>query len=145
MLKAIDGVQSVKVSLEPGEAVVEFAPGRVDPAHLRSAIEDAGYEVARYGTRHRGHGPRPQADREALLKRLNRIAGQVRGVAGMVEEERYCVDVLTQIAAIRSALDAVAMQLLEDHAHGCVQEAMRAGRGEQAVDEFMTVVKRLSR
>jgi DNA-binding FrmR family transcriptional regulator len=86
-----------------------------------------------------------EADRQALLKRLNRIAGQVRGVAGMVEEERYCVDVLTQIAAIRSALDAVAMQLLEDHAHGCVQEAMRAGRGEQAVDEFMTVVKRLSR
>jgi CsoR family transcriptional regulator, copper-sensing transcriptional repressor len=86
-----------------------------------------------------------KSDRQALLKRLNRIAGQVRGVAGMVEEERYCVDVLTQIAAIRSALDAVAMQLLEDHAHGCVQEAMRAGRGDQAVDEFMTVVKRLSR
>ena len=86
-----------------------------------------------------------KSDRQALLKRLNRIAGQVRGVAGMVEEERYCVDVLTQIAAIRSALDAVAMQLLEDYAHGCVQEAMRAGRGEQAVDEFMTVVKRLSR
>ena len=46
VLKAIDGVQSVKVSLDPGEAVVAFAPGRVDPAHLRSAIEDAGYEVA---------------------------------------------------------------------------------------------------
>jgi DNA-binding FrmR family transcriptional regulator len=89
--------------------------------------------------------PDRKGEREALLKRLNRIAGQVRGVAGMVEEERYCVDVLTQIAAIRSALDAVAMQLLEDHAHGCVREAMRAGRGEQAVDEFMTVVKRLSR
>jgi len=86
-----------------------------------------------------------QPHKDALLKRLNRISGQVRGVAGMIEEERYCVDVLTQIAAIRSALDAVAMQLLEDHAHGCVQAAMRAGRGEQAVDEFMTVVKRLSR
>jgi CsoR family transcriptional regulator, copper-sensing transcriptional repressor len=86
-----------------------------------------------------------QPHKDALLKRLNRISGQVRGVAGMIEEERYCVDVLTQIAAIRSALDAVAMQLLEDHAHGCVQAAMRAGRGERAVDEFMTVVKRLSR
>jgi DNA-binding FrmR family transcriptional regulator len=86
-----------------------------------------------------------QPHKDALLKRLNRISGQVRGVAGMIEEERYCVDVLTQIAAIRSALDAVAMQLLEDHAHGCVQAAMRAGRGEQAVDEFMNVVKRLSR
>src|ERR1700754_1421078 len=86
-----------------------------------------------------------QPHREALLKRLNRITGQVRGVAGMIESDRYCVDVLTQIAAIRSALDAVAMQLLEDHAHGCVQAAMRAGRGEQAVDEFMNVVKRLAR
>lgn len=86
-----------------------------------------------------------QPHRAALLKRLNRISGQVRGVAGMIEDERYCVDVLTQIAAIRSALDAVAMQLLEDHAHGCVQAAMRAGRGDQAVDEFMSVVKRLSR
>jgi DNA-binding FrmR family transcriptional regulator len=81
--------------------------------------------------------------REALLKRLNRIGGQVRGVAGMIEEDRYCVDVITQIAAIRSALDAVAMQLLEDHAHGCVQSAIRAGEGDGAVDEFMNVVKRL--
>jgi DNA-binding FrmR family transcriptional regulator len=84
-----------------------------------------------------------QPHRAALLQRLNRISGQVRGVSGMIEEERYCIDVLTQIAAIRSALDAVAMQLLEDHAHGCVQSAIRAGKGEEAVDEFMAVVKRL--
>jgi DNA-binding FrmR family transcriptional regulator len=86
-----------------------------------------------------------QPHRGELLKRLNRISGQVRGVAGMIEQDRYCVDVLTQIAAIRSALDAVAMQLLEDHAHGCVQSAIHAGRGKPAVDEFMSVVKRLSR
>jgi len=85
-----------------------------------------------------------QPHRTALLKRLNRISGQVRGVAGMIEEDRYCVDVLTQIAAIRSALDALAMQLLQDHAHGCVQSAIQAGHGNHAVDEFMTVVKRLS-
>jgi DNA-binding FrmR family transcriptional regulator len=86
-----------------------------------------------------------QPHRGDLLKRLSRISGQVRGVAGMIEQERYCVDVLTQIAAIRSALDAVAMQLLEDHAHGCVQSAIKAGRGKPAVEEFMSVVKRLSR
>ena len=91
------------------------------------------------------HEPVVQPHRDALLKRLNRIGGQVRGVAAMIENDRYCVDVLTQIAAIRSALDAVAMQLLEDHAHGCVRSAIRAGNGEHAVDEFMTVVKRLSR
>ena len=86
-----------------------------------------------------------QPHRAALLTRLNRIEGQVRGVAAMIGEDRYCVDVLTQIAAIRSALDAVAMQLLEDHAHGCVQSAIRAGKGDEAVDELLTVVKRLSR
>ena len=69
----------------------------------------------------------------------------MRGVAGMIERDRYCVDVLTQIAAIRSALDAVAMRLLEDHARGCVQSAIRAGRGDDSVGEFMAVVKRLSR
>jgi CsoR family transcriptional regulator, copper-sensing transcriptional repressor len=89
--------------------------------------------------------PARQTQRATLLKRLNRIAGQVRGVAGMIEDERYCVDILTQIAAVRSALDAVAMRLLEDHAHGCVQTAIRAGQGEHAVDEFISVVKRLSR
>ena len=93
----------------------------------------------------RKRAPARHPARTALVKRLNRIGGQVRGVAGMIEEERYCVDVLTQIAAIRSALDAVAMQLLEDHAHGCVQSAIRAGHGTSAVNEFMTVVQRLAR
>lgn len=81
----------------------------------------------------------------ALLKRLNRISGQVRGVTGMVEEGRYCVDILTQIAAIQSALDAVAMQLLEHHTHGCVQSAIRSGHGDQAIGELMEVVKRFAR
>lgn len=83
--------------------------------------------------------------RAAVLKRLNRIAGQVRGVTSMVEEGRYCVDILTQVAAVQSALDAVAMQLLEDHTHGCVQSAIRSGRGDQAIEELMTVVKRFAR
>ena len=84
-------------------------------------------------------------DRAKVRNRLKRIAGQVAGLQKMVEEDRYCVDILTQIAAIRSALDAVAMQLLEDHAHGCVQSAIRAGHGREAVDEFMSVVQRLAR
>jgi CsoR family transcriptional regulator, copper-sensing transcriptional repressor len=81
----------------------------------------------------------------ALLKRLNRIEGQVRGVTGMVEEGRYCVDILTQVAAIQSALDAVAMQLLEHHTHGCVQSAIRSGHGDHAIGELMEVVKRFAR
>ena len=86
-----------------------------------------------------------QPDKPALLKRLNRIEGQARGIAKMVEEDRYCVDVLTQIAAIQSALDALAMQLLESHTKGCVRSAIRSGNGDAAIDELMTVVKRFGR
>ena len=86
-----------------------------------------------------------QPNKPALLKRLNRIEGQTRGVAKMVEEDRYCVDVLTQIAAIQSALDALALQLLESHTKGCVRSAMRSGDGEAAVDELLAVVRRFGR
>lgn len=86
-----------------------------------------------------------QPAKPALLRRLNRIEGQVRGVAKMVEDDRYCVDVLTQISAIQSALDALAMQLLESHTKGCVRSALRSGNGDEAIDELMTVVKRFSR
>jgi DNA-binding FrmR family transcriptional regulator len=86
-----------------------------------------------------------QPNKSALLKRLNRIEGQARGIAKMVEEDRYCVDVLTQIAAIQSALDALAMQLLESHTKGCVRSAIQSGDGEAAVDELMNLVKRFAR
>ena len=86
-----------------------------------------------------------QPNKPALLKRMNRIEGQVRGVAKMVEEDRYCVDVLTQISAIQSALDALAMQLLESHTKGCVRSALKSGNGDEAIDELMAVVKRFGR
>ena len=86
-----------------------------------------------------------QPNKSALLKRLNRIEGQTRGVAKMVEEDRYCVDVLTQISAIQSALDALALQLLANHTKGCVRSAIRSGKGEAAIDELMAVVKRFGR
>ncbi|WP_374759855.1 metal-sensitive transcriptional regulator [Iodobacter sp.] len=85
-----------------------------------------------------------QPGKKKLLARLNRIEGQVRGVIKMVDEDRYCVDVLTQISAIKSAMDSVAMQLLENHAHGCVAKAIQDGEGDAAIDELMLVVKKLS-
>jgi len=84
-------------------------------------------------------------DREALLRRLNRVAGQVRGIISMVEDGRYCIDILTQIAAVQSALDAAAMHLLEGHAHGCVQSAIRGGEGDKAIEELLEVVRRFAR
>jgi DNA-binding FrmR family transcriptional regulator len=94
---------------------------------------------------HHAHPSVVQPNKPALLKRLNRIEGQARGVAKMVEEDRYCVDVLTQIAAIQSALDALAMQLLASHTNGCVRSAIRSGDGDAAVDELMNLVKRFAR
>jgi DNA-binding FrmR family transcriptional regulator len=81
-------------------------------------------------------------DKEKLLKRLARVEGQVRGVSKMVEEERYCIDVLTQIGAIQAALDKVALGLLDEHTRHCVVEADGAERVEK-VDELMAAVGRL--
>lgn len=84
-----------------------------------------------------------QADKPALLKRMARLEGQVRGIAGMIESDRYCVDVLTQIAAARSALDAVAQQLLESHLKGCVTRAVSEGNSDEAIAEVMTLLKKM--
>jgi len=83
-----------------------------------------------------------QEDKEKLLKRLARVEGQVRGVSKMVEEERYCIDVLTQIGAIQAALDKVALGLLDEHTRHCVVETDGAERVEK-VDELMAAVGRL--
>jgi DNA-binding FrmR family transcriptional regulator len=84
------------------------------------------------------------ATKDQLLKRLNRVEGQVRGVKGMVEDDRYCIDVLTQIAAVQAALDKVALGLLDEHARHCV---VRAEDGEriEMTDELMAAVGRLMR
>jgi len=86
-----------------------------------------------------------QPHKPALLKRLNRIEGQVRGISKMIEDDRYCVDVLTQVAAVESALSALAVQLLASHTNGCVRNAIQSGDGDAAVDELMSLVKRFVR
>ncbi len=83
-------------------------------------------------------------DREAVLKRLRRIEGQVRGVERMVDEDRYCIDVVTQVTAIQAALDKVALELLSDHASNCVIGADEADR-PQRTEELMATVRRLLR
>src|SRR5215217_55302 len=81
--------------------------------------------------------PAYRADKAELKKRLHRIEGQVRGVERMVEEERYCIDVVTQITAIEAALDEVALGLLEDHAQHCVIGAGRPGKQVERTTELM--------
>ncbi len=84
------------------------------------------------------------ATKEQLQKRLLRIEGQVRGVSKMVEEDRYCIDVLTQISAIQAALDKVALGLLDGHAHTCVIGA-QPDQQDQRTEEMMAAVGRLLR
>ena len=77
--------------------------------------------------------------------RLRRIEGQIRGVEKMVEEDRYCIDVLTQVGAAKAALDGVALLLLQDHTQHCVVEAIQAADGLNKVRELNEAVERLVR
>jgi DNA-binding FrmR family transcriptional regulator len=82
------------------------------------------------------------SDRDALLRRLARVEGQVRGIKGMVEDDRYCIDVLQQITAVQAALDKVALGLVEGHARHCVMGAEPADR-EELTGELITALGRL--
>ncbi len=84
------------------------------------------------------------AHKEELLTRLRRVEGQVRGVQRMVEEDRWCPDVLAQVAAVQAALDAVSAGLVEDHARHCVIGGPEDAR-EERTDELMAAIKRLMR
>jgi CsoR family transcriptional regulator, copper-sensing transcriptional repressor len=85
------------------------------------------------------------ATKDQLRKRLRRIEGQVRGIEKMVEEDRYCIDVLTQIGAIQAALDKVALGLLDEHARHCVIGGAAEGTQQELTDELMAAVGRLMR
>jgi len=86
-----------------------------------------------------------QPDKASLLRRMNRITGQAQGIARMIEADRYCVDILVQISAVRSALNQVAMQITEDHTRGCVTRAIQAGQGDEAIAELMEVLRKSTR
>ena len=88
------------------------------------------------------------SDKDALITRLHRIEGQVRGIEKMVADERYCIDILTQIGAVSTALETVAQKLLEEHANHCVAGALASGSREQAEEktrELLQAVQRFTR
>jgi DNA-binding FrmR family transcriptional regulator len=89
-----------------------------------------------------------QADARAIHNRLRRIEGQVRGLQRMVDEDAYCVDVLTQVAAVQTALEQVAVHVLDAHVRGCVAEAVGGADGaaaEERLDELMAAVRRFAK
>ena len=80
-----------------------------------------------------------------LLSRLNRIEGQVRGVARMVEEERYCIDILNQIQAVKAALARVEQEVLKGHAAHCIRQAVKSGNAKDQTQKFAELVELISR
>jgi CsoR family transcriptional regulator, copper-sensing transcriptional repressor len=84
-----------------------------------------------------------KSHKEQIQARLRRIEGQIRGVQKMVDEDRYCIDVLTQVSAAKAALDAVALALLQDHTEHCVAEAILSGDGSAKIRELNDAVERL--
>ena len=81
-------------------------------------------------------------DRQQLLRRLSRMEGQVRGISRMIERDEYCIDILQQTAALRAAVDAISLLVLEDHIAGCLKTAVETGDAGAYTDEVMDVVRR---
>lgn len=89
--------------------------------------------------------PRTESEKQTVVNRLKRIEGQVRGIQKMVEEDRYCIDILIQISAITAALKKVGFEVAERHVKHCVRHAVESGDGNEAIDELMAVLKQFSK
>lgn len=84
-------------------------------------------------------------EKHALTSRLKRIEGQVRGIQNMVENDRYCTDIIIQISAINAALKQVGFSLLEQHANHCMKNAIESGEGEESLEELIQVIKQYAK
>ena len=89
--------------------------------------------------------PRSDQEKQALLNRLKRIEGQVRGIQKMIDDDRYCVDVLVQISAINAAMKGVGFSMAERHMKHCVSDAVKSGNGDETIDELMNVMKQFAK
>ncbi|HEU5422293.1 MAG TPA: metal-sensitive transcriptional regulator [Nitrolancea sp.] len=102
-------------------------------------------EQCEHQHQHQHDQPHYSYEQDALLKRLRRIEGQVRGIQRMVEEGRYCIDIVTQLQAVQAAADKVAQEVLEQHIRGCVTNAIREENGDAAIEELMNVLGKAMR
>lgn len=84
-------------------------------------------------------------DKDALTVRMRRVEGQARGIQRMIEDDRYCPDIIQQLTALSHAVDEVALILLQDHIEGCVTECIHEGHGPEMIDELMTIIRRTIR
>ena len=117
--------------------------GRIPPwGIMRSMGDPSARPASVHGAEHSSFRHSYSKDKAQLVRRLSRIEGQVRGIARMIEREEYCVDILQQTAALRAAIDAVSILILEDHVQGCVRTAAEAGQADGYVEEVIDVVRR---
>lgn len=93
---------------------------------------------------HKTHA-RSETDKKKLNDRMRRVEGQVRGIQNMIEEDRYCIDILVQITAVQAALKKVGFDILEDHTKGCVSSAIKSGDETASIEELMQVIKQFSK
>ena len=89
--------------------------------------------------------PRTEEEKDKVMNRLKRIEGQVRGIQNMIDEDRYCVDILVQISAIQSALKNVGYSVTERHMKHCVTDSVNKGEGDDSIEELMAVLKQFSK
>lgn len=85
-----------------------------------------------------------QGNKKDLVDRLKRIEGQIRGIQKMIEEDRYCIDVLYQISASRAALKKIGMQMIRNHTRACVANAIKAEQGDAAIDELLQLLDKFT-
>ena len=86
-----------------------------------------------------------EPEKKNLLERFSRIEGQIRGVRKMIEDQRYCPDILNQVAAVRRALDSVSLKVIESHMNTCVSNAIRKNKGKDSISELIDTVERFIR
>src|SRR5699024_1884020 len=121
-------------------ATAQVPPHRTEGSGMSTA-PDSGEPTQDTTAAAHSHGY--SGDKKRLLARLSRIEGQVRGLARMIDEDKYCIDILTQVSATTSGLENVALTLLEDHLAHCVVDAARAGSAEEKVTEAADAIRRL--
>lgn len=109
----------------------------------KNEAEAAGAEVeekTECECRHKHRDPKEEKD---LINRLNRIEGQVRGIKAMVQDERYCTDILVQVSAVQSALNSFSSKLLSNHIKSCVVQDIKDGKEEEAINELCETIKKM--
>lgn len=139
IIEKFPNVSSADVSLDTNEATIEATS--LDIVELKTKIEESGkYKVYNETERYKLH-PRDLDAKKKLINRMKRMIGQLNGIMKMIEDDRYCDDVLIQLSAVDKSIKSLANSILEEHMHSCVIESLKNGN-EEAIDEIIDLFKR---